>query len=174
MVLAEMIASGELSALALPGAGPAARRSVHLKGSPLSEGIALGHVVLHEPRVVVTNFIAEDVQKEVVRLRSAVESLRTNLDQMLEHGDVVEGGEHRDVLEAYRMFAYDRGWAHKLEEAVLTGLTAEAAVERVQSDTRARMLRATDPYLRERLHDLDELANRLMHQLLGQDYAPGR
>ncbi len=98
MVLAEMIASGELSALALPGAEPAARRSVHLKGSPLSEGIALGHVVLHEPRVVVTNFIAEDVQKEVVRLTSAVESLRTNLDEMLEHGDVVEGGEHRDVL----------------------------------------------------------------------------
>jgi len=72
------------------------------------------------------------------------------------------------------MFAYDRGWVHRLEEAVATGLTAEAAVERVQSDTRARMLRATDPYLRERLHDLDELANRLMHQLLGQDYAPSR
>ena len=175
MVLAEMIASGELSALALPGAEPAARRSVHLKGSPLSEGIALGHVVLHEPRVVVTNFIAEDVQKEVVRLTSAVESLRTNLDEMLEHGDVVEGGgEHRDVLEAYRMFAYDRGWAHKLEEAVLTGLTAEAAVERVQSDTRARMLRQTDPFLRERLHDLDDLANRLMRQLTGRDHAPSR
>jgi phosphotransferase system enzyme I (PtsP) len=174
MVLAEMIASGELSALALPGAEPAARRSVHLKGSPLSEGIALGHVVLHEPRVVVTNFIAEDVQKEVVRLTSAVETLRTNLDEMLEHGDVVEGGEHRDVLEAYRMFAYDRGWAHKLEEAVLTGLTAEAAVERVQSDTRARMLRQTDPFLRERLHDLDDLANRLMRQLTGRDHAPSR
>ena len=174
MVLAEMIASGELSALALPGAEPAARRSVHLKGSPLSEGIALGHVVLHEPRVVVTNFIAEDVQKEVARLTSAVESLRTNLDEMLEHGDVVDGGEHRDVLEAYRMFAYDRGWAHKLEEAVLTGLTAEAAVERVQSDTRARMLRQTDPFLRERLHDLDDLANRLMRQLTGRDHAPSR
>jgi phosphotransferase system, enzyme I, PtsP len=174
MVLAEMIASGELSALALPGAEPAARRSVHLKGSPLSEGIALGHVVLHEPRVVVTNFIAEDVQKEVARLTSAVESLRTNLDEMLEHGDVVDGGEHRDVLEAYRMFAYDRGWAHKLEEAVLTGLTAEAAVERVQSDTRARMLRQTDSFLRERLHDLDDLANRLMRQLTGRDHAPSR
>jgi phosphotransferase system enzyme I (PtsP) len=78
------------------------------------------------------------------------------------------------VLEAYRMFAHDRGWVHKLEEAVLTGLTAEAAVERVQSDTRARMLRQTDPYLRERLHDLDDLANRLMRQLLGRDHAPSR
>jgi phosphotransferase system enzyme I (PtsP) len=174
MVLAEMIASGELSAMAMPGAEPAARRTVHVKGSPLSEGIALGHVVLHEPRVVVTNFIADDVPKELEHLRGAVETLRSNLDELLEHGDVVDGGEHRDVLEAYRMFAYDRGWVHKLEEAVMTGLTAEAAVERVQSDTRARMLRQTDPFLRERLHDLDDLANRLMRQLTGRDHAPSR
>ena len=174
MVLAEMIASGELSALALPGAEPAARRSLYLKGTALSEGIALGHVVLHEPRVVVTNYIADDIPKELKHLQAAVETLRADLDQLLEHGDVVEGGEHRDVLEAYRMFAYDRGWVHKLEEAVVTGLTAEAAVERVQSDTRARMLRQTDPYLRERLHDLDDLANRLMRQLTGRDHAPSR
>jgi phosphotransferase system enzyme I (PtsP) len=174
MVLAEMIASGELSSLAHPGAEPAARRPVHVKGTALGEGIALGHVVLHEPRVVVTNFIADDVPKEMSRLKSAIETLRSNLDEMLEHGDVVESGEHRDVLEAYRMFAHDRGWVHKLEEAVVTGLTAEAAVERVQSDTRARMLRQTDPYLRERLHDLDDLANRLMRQLTGHDHAPAR
>src|ERR1700688_1280129 len=125
MVLAEMIASGELSALALPGAEPAARRTVHIKGSALSDGIALGHVVLHEPRVVVTNFIADDIPKELKHLQAAVETLRANLDELLEHGDVVEGGEHRDILEAYRMFAYDRGWIHKLEEAVMTGLTEE-------------------------------------------------
>jgi phosphotransferase system, enzyme I, PtsP len=174
MVLAEMIASGELSALAPPGAEPAARRSLHLTGKALSEGIALGHVVLHEPRVVVTNYIADDIPKELKHLESAVETLRTHLDELLEHGDLVDGGEHRDVLEAYRMFAHDRGWVHKLEEAVMTGLTAEAAVERVQSDTRARMLRQTDPYLRERLHDLDDLANRLMRQLTGRDHAPSR
>jgi phosphotransferase system enzyme I (PtsP) len=174
MVLAEMIASGELSALALPGAEPAARRTVHVKGSALCDGIALGHVVLHEPRVVVTNFIADDVPKELKHLDTAVETLRANLDELLEHGDVVEAGEHRDVLEAYRMFAHDRGWIHKMQEAVMTGLTAEAAVERVQSDTRARMLRQTDPFLRERLHDLDDLANRLMRQLTGRDHAPSR
>src|SRR5580693_4325460 len=174
MVLAEMIASGELSALAPPGAEPAARRSLHLTGRTLADGIALGHVVLHEPRVVVTNYIADDIPKELKHLESAVETLRTQLDELLEHGDVVDGGEHRDVLEAYRMFAHDRGWVHRLEEAVMTGLTAEAAVERVQSDTRARMLRQTDPYLRERLHDLDDLANRLMRQLIGPDHAPFR
>src|SRR5204862_28913 len=174
MVLAEMIASGELSAIAKPGAEPAARRPLHLTGTPLNDGIALGHVVLHEPRVVITNFIADDVPKELKRLASAVETMRSDLDVLLERGDVADGGEHRDVLEAYRMFAYDRGWMHKLREAVMTGLTAEAAVERVQSDARARMMRMTDPYLRERLHDLDDLANRLMRQLTGQNHAPGK
>src|SRR6202035_5562851 len=178
MVLAEMIASGEVSALAPRRAherpAPAARRLLHLPGAALSEGTALGHAVLPEPRVVITNFIADDLPKELKRLRAAVETMRSDLDVLLERGELPDGGEHREVLEAYRMFADDRGWLHRLEEAVRTGLTAEAAVERVQSDTRARMLRISDPYLRDRLHDLDDLANRLMHQLLGKDYAPAR
>jgi signal transduction protein with GAF and PtsI domain len=93
---------------------------------------------------------------------------------LIERGDMGEGGEHRDVLEAYRMFANDHGWLRRLREAVATGLTAEAAVERVQSDTRAKLLRQTDPYLRERLHDLDDLANRLMRQLTGRNMRRAR
>src|SRR5918995_3039882 len=174
MVLAEMIASGELSAMAKPGAEPAIRTRLHLAGSPLADGIALGHVVLHEPRIVITNFIADDVPKELARLENAIATLRADLDILLESGEVADGGEHRDVLDAYRMFAYDQGWLRHLSEAVMTGLTAEAAVERVQSDTRARMLRQTDPYIRDRLHDLDDLANRLMRQLAGQDHAPAK
>jgi phosphotransferase system enzyme I (PtsP) len=174
MVLAETIASGELSALAKPGLEPAAHRPLQLEGLSISDGIGLGHVVLHEPRVVVTKLIADDPQKELQRLDAALNTLRADLDVMLERRDVADGGEHREVLEAYRMFAHDRGWMHKMHEAVQTGLTAEAAVERVQSDNRARMMRQTDPYLRERLHDLDDLANRLMRQLVGRDHAPSR
>jgi phosphotransferase system, enzyme I, PtsP len=174
MVLAEMIASGELSALARPGAEPAVRRPVHAQGLALAEGIGLGRVVLYEPRVLVRNLIAEDVQKELKRLDEAVDTLRASIDVMLEDENVQRGGDHRDVLEAYRMFAHDRGWMHKLREAVMTGLTAEAAVERVQSDTRARMQRQVDPYLRERLHDLDDLANRLLRELIGPDQLPAK
>jgi phosphotransferase system enzyme I (PtsP) len=174
MVLAEMIASGELLTIAKPGAEPVLRRALNLKGTALNDGIALGHVVLHEPRIKITNFIADDLPRERKRLETALETLRADLDRMFEEGDVAAAGEHRDVLEAYRMFANDRGWVHKLEEAVMTGLTAEAAVERVHSDIRARMLRQTDPYLRERMHDLEDLADRLLRQLLGRDHAPTR
>ncbi|GAB4071413.1 phosphoenolpyruvate--protein phosphotransferase [Ancylobacter sonchi] len=172
MVLAEIIASGELTALALPGAEPAARRPLHLTGSALSEGIGLGHVVLHEPRIEVTKVIADDVPGELDRLDHAVETLRASIDTMLEDEGVARVGEHREILEAYRMFAHDRGWINRMREAVMTGLTAEGAVERVQSDTRARMLRMTDPYLRERMHDLDDLANRLLRQLTGRAGGP--
>ena len=173
MVIAEMVASGELSG-AGDGFEPVGRRPAHTSGAAISEGIGLGHVVLHEPRVVVKTFIAEDTDAELRRLDSALASLRASIDVLLDDGDVARAGEHRDVLEAFRMFANDRGWGRRLHEAVQTGITAEAAVERVQSDTRARMQRQTDPYLRERLHDLDDLANRLLRELTspGMGMAP--
>lgn len=168
MVLAEMVAGGELEALARPGSGGTAiRRSLQLKAEPVSEGIGLGHVVLHEPRVEIKNLVADDPELESRRLQEALEQLRASIDDLVDSGGLSHAGEHRDVLETFRMFANDRGWIRRLQEAVNTGLTAEAAVERVQSDVRARLLRQTDPYLRERLHDLDDLANRLLHQLTG-------
>jgi len=174
MVLAEIIAAGELKSLARPGTDIALTRSLTLTGQPLSDGVGLGYAVMHEPRVVISNLIADDTAKEQKRIDEAVADLRASIDQLVDRGDVLHGGEHREVLETYRMFANDPGWTRRLREAVQTGLTAEAAVERVQSDNRARMLRQTDPYLRERLHDLDELANRLLHRLLGRDMIDGR
>ena len=170
MVVAEMIASGELQAIAQEGADIALKKPLYLQGVSLTEGVGLGHVVLHEPRVVVKNLIAENLDEEVERLEAAIRKVRASIDELIERGDVADHGEHREVLETFRMFAHDQGWLRRMREAVMTGLTAEAAVERVQSDNRARMMRQTDPYLRERLHDLDDLANRLLHQLVGQDF----
>lgn len=170
MVLAEMIATGELKKITRPGLELDLSRPVSIEGDSYGEGIGLGHVVLHEPRIVVTNLLNEDTDHELKRLTEALNSLRISIDDLLSRRDVSMEGEHREVLETYRMFAHDRGWVRKLEEAIRNGLTAEAAVEKVQSDTKARMIRLTDPYLRERMHDFDDLANRLLRQLTG--YGP--
>ncbi|MBB3612053.1 phosphoenolpyruvate--protein phosphotransferase [Rhizobium sp. BK602] len=167
MVLAEMIATGELKKITKPGLELDLTRSVTIDGDSYNEGIGLGYVVLHEPRIVVTNLLNEDTEKEIGRLAEALGSLRISIDDMLSRRDVSMEGEHREVLETYRMFAHDQGWVRKLEEAIRNGLTAEAAVEKVQSDTKARMMRLTDPYLRERMHDFEDLANRLLRQLTG-------
>jgi phosphotransferase system enzyme I (PtsP) len=173
MLLAELIASGELQAIEDPAA-LALYRPTSLKGSPVVEGVGLGYVLLHEPRVIVKQLVAEDISSELKRLEQAIDAMQTAIDELVAHGDRMGAGEHREVLEAVRMVANDRGWARRLREAVLSGLTAEAAVERVQNDARARMQRQTDPYLRDRLHDLDDIANRLLHQLTGQSYVADR
>nr|WP_115733665.1 phosphoenolpyruvate--protein phosphotransferase [Aminobacter aminovorans] len=168
MVIAEMIASGDIGRLSRPGLELDLSRPASFTGIAFNEGVGLGHVVLHEPRIVVTNLFNEDSEEELRRLEDSLGSLRLSIDDMLERRDVAFEGEHREVLEAYRMFANDRGWVRRLEEAIRNGLTAEAAVEKVQSDMRARMMHMTDPYLRERMSDFDDLANRLLRQLLGR------
>ena len=167
MVVAENLISG-----AVAGTGAAIEVSLSqpmaIEGEPLSEGIALGHIVLHEPRIVVTQLMAENPVAELDRLDLALKRLQANIDEMFEHEHLAAAGEHRDVLEAYRMFAHDKGWHRRLREAVEGGLTAEAAVERIQNAMRTRMLRQHDTYWKERQRDLDDLSDRLLRVLSGR------
>jgi phosphotransferase system, enzyme I, PtsP len=168
MVLAEVIASGELQEVAREVAIDVAHmRSHNLRYETLAEGIALGQVVLHEPRVEIHNLIAESIPDELKRLEAAIQQLRAQVDELLDGSDAMRATDYSDVLETIRMFAHDKGWVNRLRDAVQTGLTAEAAVERVQTDNRARMMRMHDEYLRERMHDLDDLSNRLLRILTG-------
>jgi len=171
MLLAEMIASGELQSLT-PGAEIALRRPLAIKGAAIADGVGLGHVVLHEPRVIVKKLVAEDAPSELARLDAALSHVRATIDGLIDRSEQVGLGEHREIIETLRLFAHDRGWLRRLQEAIHSGLTAEAAVERVQNDARAKLQRQKDPYMRERLHDLDDLASRLLHQLTGQGFMP--
>lgn len=173
-LLAEMMSTSDFDALIKPGQDIDLRRPRQFQGNSFSDGVALGKVVLHDPRVVVTNFVAEDTDVELTRLQQALDQMRVSIDQMLSHGDMQSFSDHREILESYRMFANDRGWVDRLTEAIDNGLTAEAAVERVQNDTRARMMRSTDPYIKDRLHDLDDLANRLLRVLTGNGGGMGK
>lgn len=171
MVLAEMVSSGELVGLAeLQDVELAPHRPERLSGQMFADGLALGVAVLHETPVAPEKLLTDDAAAEEVRLSGALETLRRQIDELLDGHSLV--GVSRDVLEAYRMFAADRGWNRALEEAVRSGLTAEAAVERVRSEQRARLAQARDPYIRERLHDLEDLADRLLRVLAGE--ASGR
>jgi len=171
MVIAEMT---ELGAFVGEGAAlsPLHQQSVLLRGISGQEGSAEGHVWLHEPRVVITNPIADDPHRELERLNEAVDQLRVGVDKMLEMS--LDGDkEQLEVLEAYRMFANSKGWMRRMEEDIALGLSAEAAVEKEQSQARARMSQVKDAYLRERLSDLDDLSNRLLRILTGQGAVTG-
>ncbi|GAB4384792.1 phosphoenolpyruvate--protein phosphotransferase [Albidovulum sp.] len=166
MVLAEMTELGafvgEGEALAAPHQHP-----VMIRGGVGQEGTAEGKVWLHEPRVVITNPVADDPHRELERLHAAVDELRLSVDAIVSTSGV-QDKEQKQILEAYRMFANSRGWIRRMEEDIAAGLSAEAAVEKEQSAARARLATVPDPYLRDRLHDLDDLSNRLLRILTGQ------
>ncbi|MBK8158751.1 MAG: phosphoenolpyruvate--protein phosphotransferase [Rhodospirillaceae bacterium] len=172
MVVAELIAGGELvgreELSPITGIGVLPER---LDAQVLAPGLAVGVAVLHQPDITLTQLVAEDPLKEIDRLDDAFTSMKLALDELLTEQDGT-GGEHREVMETYRMLAEDRGWANRIIEAIETGLTAEAAVQKVQNDMRARMRDIQDPYLRERLSDLDDLNNRLLRHLLGIQELP--
>jgi phosphotransferase system enzyme I (PtsP) len=166
MVLAEMT---ELGAFVGEGAALSARHQqpVLFRGTIAQEGASAGKVYLHEPRVVVTNPISDDPDLELERLRAAVETLRVTVDDLL-NGSRAMTPDQVEIFEAYRMFANSRSWMRRMEADVTTGLSAEAAVEKEQSLARSRLGQAEDAYMRDRLHDLDDLSNRLLRILTGQ------
>jgi len=168
MVLAEVVAQGGFFNIAeLDEPELRVDRPRKFVGEGLSEGVAVGPAVLHEPRVKVDRMIADNPADELVRLEAAIGALRDSVDGMLSSSELDLTGEGREVIEAYRLFAYDQGWRQRMRDAVRTGLTAEAAVERVQDEMRLRVQRLGDPILRERAHDLDDLARRLLRHLTG-------
>ena len=169
MIVAELAASGELvNPLEMAQSRSGASMPVRLDGIRLNPGLAIGPAVLHEPRIVIRQVVAEDVPAEEKRLRQAVREMQRAIDALVDTSHGLGPGEHRDIIETYRMFAADRGWLGRIHEAVRSGLTAEAAVQKVRDETRSRMMQITEPYLRERLFDLEDLANRLQQILAGQ------
>ncbi|HET7707995.1 MAG TPA: phosphoenolpyruvate--protein phosphotransferase [Sphingomicrobium sp.] len=167
MVLSEMIAGARLVDGARRGrlrsAGP-----LRLSGLKLVAGMAKGQAVFHQPRVIVEHTVAEDVEAERTRVYSAFRKMREQIDNMTREAEFGTIGEHQEILETYRMFAYDEGWSRRINEAIDSGLTAEAAIERVQQRTRARMREIDDPLLQERMHDLEDLSNRLLRIVSGR------
>lgn len=167
MVLAEMTELGAFTGGDGGALSPRHQRPVTFRGLQGQEGAAMGRVWLHEPRVVVTNPISDDPERELARFCAAIDSLREQVDAMLATATTVDA-EEVAVLEAYRMIANSKSWIRRMEDDIRSGLSAEAAVEKEQSLARTRMGQATDPYLRDRLHDLDDISNRLLRILTGQ------
>ncbi len=169
MVLAEMISGGDMP-------GSASNRGdgtpVRIVGTRINGGMAIGRARLHRPRIVIRRVVAEDPEDESRRLDSALAAMHEALGRLVESAAMAVAGEHREVLETYRMIASDAGWIGRIREAIFGGLTAEAALQRVRDDTRARMAGVEDPYIRERLADFEDVALRLM-QHLSPESAPG-
>ena len=168
MVLAELIAAGHIvSPNEMQQVDGIGLLPLRVDGVQLTPGVAIGRAVLHEPRIAISKVVAEDIGLEQERFEEALRGVRADVDRMLEAHDL-QSGEQREILETFRMFVDDRGWTERVREAVASGLTAEAGVQRAFDDVRTRLGQSTDPYIRERLSDLQDLCNRLLLRLTGR------
>jgi phosphotransferase system, enzyme I, PtsP len=167
MVLAELIANSGLIDEHMT-LGSAQTGTVVLNGLPLVAGMAAGVAIYHQPNIRIEHTVAEDTEAERARVYSAFDRMREQIDRMASQAEFGGGGEHDEIIETYKMFAYDEGWSRRINEAIDSGLTAEAAIERVQQRTRMRMRQIDDPLLQDRMHDLEDLSNRLLRIVSGQ------
>ena len=169
MVLAELVVSGDLITAQEQSDGDAERGVVtRFVGTVFAEGLAEGVVVMHEPRVEIIQHLSEDYDYQRGRLVKGFKKLLSQIDKIMSAEDILHHGEHREILDVYKLFALDKGWRAKIERAIETGLTAEAAVQKIQIENRSKMIKTDDPYFKERLSDLDDLANRLIRHLMGK------
>lgn len=169
MIVAEIIIEGGLlSRLEINSSFSSGAKPTHVEGASFGKGLAIGTALLYEPGIGSHEIVAEDTRAQKQRLRDALASMHDAIDRMLNRNTALNGTESRDILEAYQMFAKDRGWLARIEATIEKGLSAEAAVARVQNETRARMMQVSDAYIRDRLHDMEDLSNRLMSHLMKQ------
>jgi phosphotransferase system enzyme I (PtsP) len=171
MLLAEMLpASGAIDGRH-EGIGSTVPRL--FSGTPLNPGLAVGPVVLLHAVRPIARILSDDPAAEQARLDQAVINMQRGLDDLF--ADVPQSGRQadvtasREVLEAYRLVASDAGWLRRVAEVIRSGMTAEAAVQKVAGELHARMRRISDAYLRERLADMEDLANRLLTALTGTE-----
>jgi phosphotransferase system enzyme I (PtsP) len=176
MLLAEALAASGINDAGTEGLGATVPRT--FEASTLAPGIAIGPVVLREARRRMIKPLADDPDAELKRLHEAAEQMQRGLDELIAGvPSEIDDKASREVLEAYRLVAADAGWMRRVEEAVRSGLSAAAAVQRVAGEVHDRMRRIADPYLRERLSDLEDMAGRLLSELVGEEsraaVAPG-
>lgn len=166
MLLAEILTSA--GAVEVRGEGFGAALPRRFDGLSLAAGIVMGPVVRAERVLGGREVLAADPEAEQRRLTAAAENLQRGLDELLggiaAHREAEEAAPE-DILSAYRMIAADAGWLKRVSAVIEGGFSAEAAVLRVLGELRERMRRIADPYLRERLVDIEDLGHRLLGQL---------
>ena len=138
-----------------------------LTGIPASPGVAIGRVFpvdRRRARVPRYHIQPEQVPEELARLDSAV---KDSVEQLQQIRQSLGDGEQGDILEAHRMMANDptllEGSKGLIRDELLN---AEWAVRRLVRDMSEKL--GADGYLAERRADLDEVCDRIVHNLIGE------
>src|SRR5262249_22621120 len=115
MVLAELNQSGKLvSRSELREGSSTTFYSQHFVGLKFAPGLVRGVAFIHRKRIEMKIALSEDPAREMQRLQAGLYELQDSIDTLIRQTGFEEGGEQRDIMETYRMFAHDKGWINQL------------------------------------------------------------
>ena len=141
------------------------------KGIGVSPGIAIGRAVIVEKRVqsVYRVPIREDeVPAEVTRFLESLEKTRDELFELKQKVSRSMGDEYAQIFEAHAMIVGDASFADKVVQKIeQEQVNAEWALAEVQEELQARFASFDDDYLRERVADVKDVAERVLQNLMG-------
>ena len=140
-----------------------------LKGVCLNKGYGVGKVLLHRKHREIINIFAENIDLEHSRLNEGRRKMSEYLDKKIAQTENSIGNS-LEIMEAYRMFAQDKGWYKKISADIDKGYTAEAAIEHVYEEMWARLSLTDDMYLKEKLYDLRDVSDRLRSFVVGETF----
>lgn len=170
MILAEIVGSGQIISLnELMSSDGVEALSLRFKGITLNQGLALGQAVLHRSNIIVGQFFADDIGMELSHFEEAVNNMHRSLKKLIDSSSYILAQEERAILQAYDLFAKDHGWLDEIRSAIHSGLTAEAAVQRVFAKIRLDFLSSKNAYVQAKLWDFEDLTHRLMKHLRKDD-----
>jgi|TARA_Y100000031_G_scaffold63002_1_gene70866 phosphotransferase system enzyme I (PtsP) len=150
-----------------PRVSPSASASIHLSGTPVGTGIALGKAIqLHpgtpeEPPRETSN----PPEGELQDFHSALEHTINDTIKLVEKisGDV--GTEEAAIFHVHLMFLEDQHFQGKIEKYILEGNSVSWSIYETIQEYLSAFSQIDDPYLSEKGADLKDVGYRLLHFL---------
>ena len=141
------------------------------KGIGVSPGIAMGKAVIIERREAAVYRVPireDEVEAEVARLDEALEKTRVQLHDLATRVSRSMGDEYASIFQAHAMMVSDPSFADKVQQKIESEqVNAEWALAEVQEELQARFESFDDVYLRERVADVKDVAERVQMNLQG-------
>ena len=167
---------GEAKTVLEPPPEPQSRQEMRWKGLGVSEGVVIGRVLrMHGDTTYVYRSRIEtgEVERELERFRSALRLARRELQAVKTRAENELGKEHAYVFDAHLLLLEDAKLIARVEGHISQELAnAEWAVKVVGDQLISVYSEIKDSYLRERAADIDDVVQRLLRSLSGENPRP--
>lgn len=141
-------------------------------GLSVSEGLVIGRVLrIHKGtrHAYPARIEVGDVEREVSRLREAIDQARRQLLEIKQRAAKLLGEEHAYIFDAHLLLLEDRKLSDEIENYIIDKrANAEWAVKVIGDRLLSVYARIKDAYLRERGSDIEDVIHRVLEALSGE------